>query len=354
MQESKVSSDNEDEEDSCKFDVQKYIGQSLIKNNNNHCDGIDFLKLKARSWLHTVFNEFNFPLHFYSFHLPTQSKLLRCEVSIIENDLSCLYVCRLLTGLPLIKISGSEYPASGASYFKALHQHQLNCYQIYYQSLGANHGSTPANNKDPSANFLPRVLKPRRRKHNKAHLASAEKTDHLKSPRASDGGGGEASSYSSNTSGVHFEIGLEDEMRFLPTDLLDENVHDVVEAKAKNLLPPITRPRKPSSPSLGGGGGDHAKLKQTESFNFKSPNAEQTNLRKTFSWTNNCGDGLYQSSSNSASFSLFPKSSDSDLLSNVRNNLGKLSENKNITTNLEEALNNLKIGRNEISISRKF
>ena len=221
------------------------------------------------------------------------------------------------------------------------------------------------------------------------------------------------SSSSSEENAISFEIGLEEESHFLPTDLLLDS--DLIlsggrrgsadssdksgseDEKSSRARPSPIRP-----PS-------RQKVRHTESLlqirhrdstlaNPEDPNSavgyhqsQHFQLRKTFSWasppTSCSAEYSYPLGplDSAASFSLFPKTSQSDLLSSVRNNLvlvgpqqqqqpqlllsqqqqlllpeflnnNNSNNNKSIrTTDLEEALKNLSVENNETaSLSRKF
>lgn len=283
---------------------------------------------------------------------------------------------QLLTGAPLIKRS----PGQGGQlkgqvnggqncYLNALQQHQASNFYLYLQQLHLL--STPApstsalveeaedttkqNGHESQDGSLPRILKPRkRRRHGQGYK----------------NGLGIGSDY-------QVELDYEDETRYLPLDLLNDGScsDDSLSSESKVMsesetdtypsppsLSPIQRPSdsKLQNDPVKVGVDSHALLKHSESLRFDKPDPESFSskvdhhpqLRKTYSWT--CSD--------ENSFSLFPKSSDSDLLSNVRNNLVGLpceprAETVDIgkkTSNLEEALKTLRIGINESSLSRKF
>lgn len=151
----------------------------------------------------------------------------------------------------------------------------------------------PDAEQDPES-FVPRLIRPRRRRKATKTLSSTSEPD--------ENG---------------HEIHIEDEMHLLPTDLLSDVTHT-------SDIAPIKPPTKPL-------------VRHTESFHLldsfnKSPvgvEKSHLTLRKTFSWANssstNTGsskeDESYWPDPDLPTFSLFPKTSQSDLLSSVRSDL---------------------------------
>jgi hypothetical protein len=264
------------------------------------------------------------------------------------------------TGVPLIKTAtNSPNPAppvsSASTYLTALQQHLASNVTYFPNKEGIVKHSGDDLEEDEymdsdDLGFVPRVLRPRRRK-------KAKETKN-KSKGALD-----------ESNRPHLEIDSDDETRFLPTDLLkdgsssDDNCSnsDKTQEKKESL--------KAKSPNEV----NHSQLKHSESLRTNedekndvasctSTGLPHPQLRKTFSWASS-------NDHSNPSFSLFPKTSESDLLSDIRQKLVKqVLEKRNnkqpleeadISTkkppnNIEEALKNLRLGVNENSLSRKF
>ena len=263
---------------------------------------------------------------------------------------------RLLTGAPLIKT------CAGSGKFVPQQQNQnyfLYCQNVQLLSAKQKEEEEEAEECDEVQDgFVPRVLRPRRRR-------KQFKT-------------GTKCGASGTSLEVDFEIEIEDETRFLPTDLLNDGScsDDSVGPESKtstSALAPIKRPSTNQKEAPLNSSHPHPELKHSESLRL-NPSSEMKDdsfvnrfsemsghplLRKTFSWASG--------SSDDNAFSLFPKSSDCDLLSNVRSRLlqseaitatppgsKESADFAKKTANIEEALKSLSIDRNENSLSRKF
>lgn len=329
------------------------------------------------------------------------------------------------------------------------HQHQAAQYQLQLQqqqqqeecqAAAASTSEAGASPTTVSENtFVPRVLKPRRRRltatastrHLMTGSSAASSLKHTSSRHAKDLSG------KSDESSVPFEIDLEDESHLLPTDLLLDSELFLSSGRrgsseSESLSDSCCSGESSNSSTSSSGSQEEKmvsqrpspirppsrqKVRHTESLlqirDF--PGSANTNsisggvgnggghfqLRKTFSWASPATNSLELSGNHSewhqpldsaASFSLFPKTSESDLLSSVRNNLVLITPeqqqqlllsqqrfvehqqqqlqqlpdvlnnnndnnaNKTVrTTDLEEALKSLSVENNETaSLSRKF
>ena len=215
------------------------------------------------------------------------------------------------------------------------------------------------------AAFVPRVLRPRRRRR-PANDGSKPALTPIAPPAAASSTPSSGDLFpqqpangevNPNNNNAEVEIGSEDEHLFLPTDLLSED---------QDSPRPHSQLRQTESlnvyPAAKTGNINNNNEGETEKNSFISQDAHHHHhspLRKTYSWaennnnTTNNGNNNNYSSNTDRAFSLFPQTSESDLLCSVRNRLFDSTVKKS-TNNLELALKSLSIENNETSNSRKF
>lgn len=238
--------------------------------------------------------------------------------SLIKNDTTNAMMlkqqAKMLTGIPLIK--GQQHHDEQL-YLALYHQHQMSLkafYQMHqrYQDVSPQPTSTGPPRSNPEEDFQSRVIKPRRKRraHSKVNAPIKDMTAEANKDAVEE----------------KWEVDFEDEMHFLPTDLLT----------------------------------DECKGKQDNEN-------KHSQLRKTCSWTSPGRPSeetvSHQHPKVTFSFSLFPQTSQSDLLCSVRNDLLASDPSEKYSTktfpsttssNLEQAIKNLSIESAETSNSRKF
>jgi hypothetical protein len=239
---------------------------------------------------------------------------------------------RELTGMPLISYNNSAKRNNDPSKVQQQqqlsflrHQQQTFLLASYYTAAAFRQQNEMAmalaQDDDP---FLPRVLKPRKRR-GKATPTTPKPTQ---SPRA------------------EWEMSSDEERHFLPTDLLDDTTTTPQRQRDRDETRPANRDMSPIRPPSRN---NKACVRHTESINPSSA-SQRAVLRKTFSWTS--GGEAAAPADNSGNTSLFPKSSDSDLLSSVRNGLETKTKSNN--KNLEDAIKSLSIDSSASVKTRNF
>jgi len=276
----------------------------------------------------------------------------------LVQGLAASNAAAVLTGIPLISFAGSTGGLANAKFHQQQHQqqHHQQAYLMaaaaasYYTAAAAaaaaavrqqqHHAAAAAAIEQP---FVPRVIRPRRRKGKpNATTASSVVSKAVQKPEDD-----EEEDESEASSDWQVEDDDDNVKHFLPTDLLLETTMSLSSSSS-----PTARGKK-------------ATVRHAESVNplaFSTDEGEQhMALRKTLSWA-----AAAAAEQKSNTFSLFPKTSDSDPLSSLRNDwTGKgpieavgeehmTGGTKKACTNLEEALKNLSIDSSASITTRKF